>query len=344
MSRHAVVSNRRSSPRLPVPRTGDPGSAVPLSSLLPAWVAEQLITAEQADRILARGDRRVSAVPARPEPHHPRSSLVIEALGYLGGVIMVVASFLIASMYWDEIGTTGRLSLVGAAAAVLLAAGFAIPDRLDDVGVRLRSVLWLGATGAFAGFAGLLGADVLDVTGTDLFLLVSSAVAVFTTGLWLVRRSFVQQAAMMVSLILTASALADRLTDSYQVPGYAVWTVALVWTLLGWRGLLEPRRLAMGGGAAGMFFGAMMALPSYPGITLGLLTAVTVVAAAVALHDLLLLAVGALGTLMLLPAIVMELFPGTLAAPIAMLVVGAMLVATGLYVARQRRTPAVGRQ
>src|SRR5690606_30077877 len=113
---------------------------------------------------------------------------------------------------------------------------------------------------------GLLGADVLDVADTDMFLLVSTAVAAYAIALWILGRSFVQQAAMMVSLIVAAAALADRLADSYQVPGYAVWGVALVWALLGWRAVLEPRRLAMAGGAAGMFFGAMTALPSYPGI------------------------------------------------------------------------------
>lgn len=334
MFRHAVTRKATSRPsRRPA---DEPEAPVPLTSLLETWVADELISPEQADLILVRGDLLVRAPAAVRERQSGRTSLVIEALGYLGGVIMLVASILIASMYWEQIGTTGRLSIVGGVAAVLLAAGFAIPLRLEDVGSRLRSVLWLVSTGAFAGFVALLGADALDVPDADLFLLVSTAVAAYATALWLLGRSFVQQAAMMVGLILTASALVDRFTDSYQTPGFAVWGVALIWALLGWRGLLEPRRLATAAGAAAMFVGAMMALPSYPGIALGLVTAVAVVALAVLLRDLLMLAVGAVGTLLLLPAAVVELFPGTLAAPIAMLFVGALLVATGVFIARRR--------
>ena len=170
MSRHAVTRSPTSRP--PEPQAGELGPSVPLTSLLETWVADQLITPEQADRILVRGDVVVQAPPAVQERPHERSSLVIEALGYLGGVIILVASILIASLYWDQVGTAARLVIVGGVAAVLLAAGFAIPERLEDVGIRLRSVLWLLSTGAFAGFLGLLGADALNMAGKDVFLLI----------------------------------------------------------------------------------------------------------------------------------------------------------------------------
>lgn len=311
-------------------------AVVPLTSLLETWVADQLITPEQADRILVRGDVLVQAQPVPQERRHERASLVVEALGYLGGVIILVASTLIASLYWDQVTTTARLVIIGGVTAVLLAVGFAIPQRLDDVGVRLRSVLWLLSTGAFAGFLGLLGADALDLAGQETFLLVSAGLAAFSAGLWLIGRTLVQLLATMASLMLAAAALTIQLTDSDSLPGYTVWAVALVWVLLGWSGRLEPSRLVMAFGAAGMFVGAMMTIPTHAGIALALATAVAVVATAVLLRDLLLLGVGALGTLMVLPSAVVELFPGTLAAPIAMLVVGALLVLAGLSMARRR--------
>ncbi|HET7475735.1 MAG TPA: DUF2157 domain-containing protein [Dermatophilaceae bacterium] len=309
-----------------------------LTSLLKTWVADQLITPEQADRILVRGDVLVQAPPAVQERPHGRSSLVIEALSYLGGVIILVASILIASLYWTQVGTTARLVIVGGVAAVLLAAGFAIPERLEDVGIRLRSVLWLVSTGAFAGFVGLLGADALSLADKDVLLLISSCVAAYAAGLWLIGRTLVQQVATMVSLMLTAAALTNELSVSDALPGFAVWGVALIWLLLGWGGVLEPRRFVMVFGAAGMFAGALTTIPTYAGITLALVTAVAVVATAVLFHDLLLLAVGAFGTLLVLPSSVIELFPGELAAPIAMLVVGALLVGAGLFIARRRHT------
>ncbi|MFI5623642.1 DUF2157 domain-containing protein [Nocardioides sp. NPDC051685] len=310
---------------------------VPLTTLLETWVADQLITPEQADRIRLRGDV-LAQPPAVQELPHERSSLVTEALGYLGGVIIVVASILIASLYWDQVGTTARLVIVGGVAAVLLAAGFAIPQRIGDVGLRLRSVLWLASTGAFAGFLGLLGGDALDLAGEHVFLMVSAGVAAYATGLWVVGRTPVQQLAMMVGLMLTAAALTNELEVNDALPGFAVWGVALIWLLLGWGGVLEPRRLAMAFGAAGMFAGALTTIPTHAGIVLALATSVAVVATAVVFRDLLMLAVGALGTLMVLPSSVIELFPGELAAPIVMLVVGALLVGAGLFIARRRHT------
>jgi len=336
MSRH--VATRSSGSRPPEPQTGEFGPSVKLTSLLETWVADQLITPEQADRILVRGDVLVQAPPAERKRSHERSSLVIEALGYLGGVIILVASILIASLYWDQVTTTARLVILGGVAGVLLAAGFALPERLEDVGIRFRSVLWLLSTGAFAGFLGLLGADALNMADKDVFLLISAGVAVYAAGLWLISQNLVQQLAMMVGVMLTAAALTNELGVSQGLPGFAVWGVALIWLLLGWGGVLEPRRFVMVFGAAGMFVGALTTIPTNAGIVLALVTAAAVVATAVLFRDLLLLAVGALGTLQVLPAAIIEWFPGDLAAPIAMLVVGALLVGAALFIARRRQT------
>lgn len=78
-----------------------------------------------------------------------------------------------------------------------------------------------------------------------------------------------------------------------------------------------------------MFAGALTTIPTHAGVALALLTSVAVVATAVVFRDLLMLAVGALGTLLVLPSSVIELFSGELAAPILMLVVGALLVGPG---------------
>lgn len=329
---------RRATSGPPKPEAGEFGRSVRLTSLLEAWVADELITPEQADRILARGDILVQAPPSAGERPHGRSSLVIEALGYLGGVIILVASILIASMYWRQVGTTARLVLVGGVAGALLAAGFSIPMRLDDVGIRLRAALWLVSTVAFAGFVGLLGAEALNLADSDVFLLVSSCVAAYAVSLWLISRALVQHLSMMVALMLTAAALTNELGVSDALPGFAVWGVALIWLLLGWGGLLAPRRLAMVFGAGGMFVGALTTIPTHAGVVLALLTSVFIVTAAVMFRDLPLLGVGALGTLFVLPSAVVELFPGELAAPIALLVVGVVLVGAGLFIARRRRT------
>ena len=325
--------------RTPVSRPAKPNAddPVPLESLVEGWVADRLITRQQAAMIMAR-DVIVQRAAAAQKGPHQRSSLVTEALGYLGGVIILVASILIASLYWDQVGTTARLVIVGGVAAVLLAAGFAVPARIGEVGERLRSILWLASTGALAGFLGLLGGDALDLAGKHVFLLVSAGIAAYAAGLWLVGRTLLQQLVTMIGVFLTAAALTNELDVGDALPGFAAWGAALIWSLLGWGGVLEPRRFVMVFGAAGMFAGALTTIPATGGIVLALATSVAVIATSVLFRDLLLLAVGALGTLLVLPSSVIELFPGDLAAPIVMLVVGALLVSAGLFIARRRHT------
>jgi hypothetical protein len=75
------------------------------------------------------------------------------------------------------------------------------------------------------------------------------------------------------------------------------------------------------------------------GIVLTLATVMIVVSAAVATRDLLVLAVGTVGLLANLPVAATRWFPKILAAPVALLVVGAVLVIVAVRTALRR--PAV---
>jgi hypothetical protein len=53
-----------------------------------------------------------AAAPATAAAHHSgRASLIVEALGYLGGVLIVVAAILIANWYWASIPTSPGFSV-----------------------------------------------------------------------------------------------------------------------------------------------------------------------------------------------------------------------------------------
>src|SRR5688500_18413376 len=80
---------------------------VALSTLLDAWVAQQLITPTQARR-LRDADVRVSLDgPARPRT--TGGSVAVEAVGYLGGVLVLAAAFSLTSLYWGELQSWQRL-------------------------------------------------------------------------------------------------------------------------------------------------------------------------------------------------------------------------------------------
>jgi len=324
MSEHALLG-------APRPR---PEGLISLEALTKRWLDEGIITAEQAALMQQRGGCDV-VLPSSQPVSSSRSSLAAEALGYLGGVIVVVASLLLAARYWDEISTTGRLSLVGGTAVVLVVAGFAVPRRTGAVGERLRAVLWMAATAAVAGFLGLLGNDVLELSDAqDVFLMTAAGTALTAAWLWSVSRSLVQQVVLAVAVMATAAAALADFVATDGLPGVGVWIVAATWGLLGWSGRLGPRRAVQSLAAAGMVFGAMLTMPHDAGIVLSLSTAALLVLMSVLLRDLILLAIGAVGALQVLPIMVNEWFPDSVAAPLILLAVGALLVALAIRITR----------
>ncbi|MEQ6901793.1 DUF2157 domain-containing protein [Nocardioides sp. YIM 152588] len=317
--------------------------ATQLSVLVDRWVGAGIITEEQAARMRAEGDVRVTLPAAAPVPaptaedHRRATSLAVEALGYLGGVIVLVGAIMVGALYWEDLSTATRLALIGTAAAALVAGGFVVPPGLGEAGDRLRSVLWLASTGAVAGFMGVFAVDVMDLDDSAVGLAVASVTAVWAAALWTMRHGFLQQAAAMVMLMITAAtAVVQVFPDNYSLPGLGVWGVAGVWLLLGWGGLLGPRQAVLPAAAAAMVVGAMTTFPADAGVVLALATAASVVLLAVAFRDLVLLAVGAVGSLMVLPESVSIWFPDTLAAPVALLLVGGGMVLAALWIARRR--------
>src|SRR5690242_3442087 len=97
--------------------------AVPLDALLRRWVGQRLITADQAAAIRHVEKVDLVAVPGRlaaVEPAAPRTPLVIEALGYLGGVVILIAATLVTVQFWSDIATGLRVTLALVATAALV--------------------------------------------------------------------------------------------------------------------------------------------------------------------------------------------------------------------------------
>ena len=216
-----------------------PAPAPHTSDLLDEWVGAGLITPEQADRIRAheeaRQDRRsrLAVAPAPGAP--PAQSLVVEALGYLGGVIMMVGGGILVGLYWEDIATVLQLLIVGVTTLVLVGAGWAVPDRLGDAAVRLRSVLWALAVAGTAAFLTIWSNDVLDRYDEDALIVIFPGTAVVAGVLWWLRRTWLQQVALLVPLLLAASAVAMELAGEDSAwNGGLVWAVALVCSALAW--------------------------------------------------------------------------------------------------------------
>jgi hypothetical protein len=323
-----------------------------LRALLEQWVGEGLLSDEQAERILrweqrttgAAGRRGADALPLdRPGGAGSRVSLLTEALGYLGAALIVVGAVLIAGQLWAELTDPVRLALLAAAAVLLLAAGLAVPERLGPVGTRLRAVLLTMSVVAVAALLALVGTDLLGWESDGVAVLVAAGSALYAGVLWSRRPSVLQQAVFFVALSGAAATTAARYgPNETWVPGLAVWGVALTWLAMAWRGWLSSRDAAYALGSVGAVFGAVSMATMGWGHVLALVTTLALVAAAVAVGDLVVLGVGALGTLLVLPGTVAYFFPGALAAPVALVAAGVLLVAAAVRAARRRETRLVG--
>lgn len=306
------------------------------TDLLDEWVGAGLVAADQADRIRAyeeaRQDRRTRLAPGA-EPQG--TSLVVEALGYLGGVIMLVGAGILVGLLWEDVPVALRLVLSAATALGLIAAGFAVPERLGEAAGRLRSVLWVLGVAATAAFATVCSNDVLGRYDEDALITIFPPTALVAAALWRSRRTWLQQLALLVTLVLSAAAVGTEVAEPDSAPGVSVWILAVVWTAVAWTGRLQPRATGVAFGGLAAVFGAMTTT-SELGIVLGLVTAGAMLALALYERSLPWLAVAAFGLLQAAPRAALEWFSGRLSVSLTLIVVGGLLVGAAVWVARHQ--------
>lgn len=254
--------------------------------------------------------------PPPPRAKERAAPWVVEALGYLGGVIIVVAVGVLVANFWPDLPVPARLGVL--LATVIAAVGTMAYWASDVIEVPER---WLG----------------MAITGTGLVI-----AGIF----WALHRFELQHAVFFVFLCAFAGATAFTIStpDPFSPdvgpvvwPWLSVWTVGASWFALGAAGVLPNRELAMALGAIAAVFGGMVMVESPAGAVLAILTLAALIVASIFFRDFILLVIAALGTLMTLPAVIGIYFPGAMSAVIALLVVGSVLIAAAVLIARQRR-------
>jgi hypothetical protein len=103
---------------------------------------------------------------------------------------------------------------------------------------------------------------------------------------------------------------------------------------------LLPRTTGLLLAGAGALTGAIIAMEAdtAAGQALALLTVAGLLAAGIVAHRVLLIGIGAAGTLYVIPDVANRYLPGSLAAPLAVATVGLVLLGIALWLARQRRS------
>jgi hypothetical protein len=161
---------------------------------------------------------------------------------------------------------------------------------------------------------------------------------VWAAVLWWRRPAPIQHLVAFAALAVTVGAAVGRLDPDLmpQSSGLAVWAFSLAW----WGGARRAAGpwagVAEAGGATGALVGAELTMGDPPGDLLALLTVAGLLAAGVALRRLWLLGLGAAGVLTVVPETAASYLPETVAAPLALLVVGVLILAVAIRLARGR--------
>jgi hypothetical protein len=303
-----------------------------LREQLARWTAAGLIDVDQAGRIEAAERERALALPGRRLP------LVAEVLGYVGAVVAITAIVVTVHQLWKHVPTAVEMATAGVIAVGLLLAGAALRSDTGPAPARLRSVLWLLSTASAAAFVAVLTGRYLHLADADRALTTSAASLVFAVPLWWRDRSVLQHLAAFGTAIAVLVTGIDRLDPrAGTFPfGIAIWVFALAWGIAVSRGRLVPAPVGTLLSGAGALAGAIIGMDHSAGVLLAIATVAGLFAGGVLMHQVPLIGIGAAGTLYVVPRAAARYLPGSVAAPLAVAVVGLVLLGVALWLARQR--------
>lgn len=350
-----------------------PGAAAGegLRDQLDRWVAAGLIDPAQAARIEAAESARTgepgpaasreaggaepAGTPAAPAPAAPvggappgrtpaagrrrRMPLAAEALGYVGGVLAVVAGIVAVGQLWHNIPVSAELAFAAVAAAALWIGGLALHTDRDPAFARLRSALWLMSTAALAAFVGLLGGQVIHLRPLDVAITVAAVGTGYAVVLWLPGRAPLQHLVMFAGAAALTAAVVNRVGPglSEWVPGLGVWVLSAGWAVAAYRGYLPPRLIGCLASGIGLLASAQVTMTAWPGYVFALATVAALLVAGVVLHRVEWLVIGAVGILQTVPQTASRYLPSSVGAPVAIFVVGLVLLTVAVLIARGRR-------
>lgn len=318
-----------------------------LREQLERWLAEGLIDAGQAVRIeVAEGARarqlsrpaagQAGADSPRAFSFSRRTPLVVEALGYLGGTLVIVAGLITAPMLWPRIPAVAELTIAAVATAAFGIAGGVLRVGDSPSFLRLRSVLWLMSAIGFSAFMAVLTTQAWDLGDDSAALVTALAVTAYAVPLWWRTRATLQHLVMFAGAAgVTGTAIASAGLPGW-APGLGIWGLGTLWALAVYRGYLVPRTAGYAVAGIAMLTGAQITMGAAAGPALALVTVAGLLAAGVLLHRIVLLGLGSAGVVVLVPQIMTRYLPTSIGAPLAVCAVGLILVGVACGSLRRR--------
>jgi hypothetical protein len=304
------------------------------------WVDAGLITEEQARAIAAFEAAGPGATRRRTPVRRSRVSPAVEALAYVGGVLLAVGAAMLVGEFWDRMGTAGHLGVVGTATVVTGVVGAVVGER-EPATWRLRGFLWgLSAVGAGA-FAGLALYEVRGTSGEPVAWTTAATAALASAAYWWARNRPLQHAETLVATAVAVGVgIAWIGTGNVSAwIGLALWVLGAAWAALAWQRRLPPPEIGVLLGAVCTLVAAAITGGRFEslGPVLGLATAAIWIAIGIVADEGLALAPGVVGIFVFLPMTLGQLFGETVGAPAIVMASGVLLLGVVAMLLRGRR-------
>lgn len=323
--------------------SGSVGGMGQLEEHLQRWLDAGILKPETAEtiRTFERAERRA---PGDDRPG------VLEALLYLGIVVLSVGVFSLFAENWEQMESWARVTAIGVPTLLLFGVGAVLRSSNEAQLERGGQAAWLATTGLGAGLMAVtineygLGFGDLDTPGA--FVAVAASTFGLAVVLWVFSPSYPQVFAIAGATVLLGQAIGNWPDDFSQVlAGLTILGIALACIGLAEAGWMGPRL-----GVSFLFSALAIVGPYEAGtgdghIVFELLAgamAAAVIAYGVLRASFLVVLVGVAGAFVVLVTFIFEHFSDRIGAPMAMMISGAILVAGVLLLALYRRETRAG--
>lgn len=267
-----------------------------------------------------------------------RISLLTEAIGYIGAILVLAGGGAAIGQQWESFGTPARLATLGGATLAFLIIGAFTRSSAEPAFKRLTSVTWAISVAGFAGTAVVLN-QFYDARAEVAFVTTATASTAYAVVLWALHSGAIQHAITFGGLLASAASI---LTWAIHDPSpwmiaTPMWGIGVAWVALGWTRRISPWWMAVP-------LGLLVALiaPANMNVdpavyTLGIGTAGAVMALSVLGRFTPGLAIGAVGMLGYVVGAVTHYFSDTIGVPAALAITGLLILVLGAVVARLLR-------
>lgn len=317
------------------------------------WLQAEVINAPVAERL--RSYERSRTSPA----HRPAASrateaateaageaaigkpTVIEAVVYLGLIVIASGVIALIGLNWSELSDWARIGVCVVPLVALLILGFAL-NASDQPGMRRGGQFsWFVAVGLFMATVAVI-MDVADIDFGDsasAFLVFAALSLLFAIALWVVKAGELQLLAVAACAGVMVHAIA-AFPDSFStelvgICGLAVMVMALAASEVGW---LPPRPVArLAFGLLGLVTAYEAGWESPAGFeALTFVAAAGLLALGIARNSFLLVVLGIGGLFVALITFVFRHFSDSLGAPFALIISGGLVLLGVMLVVQAR--------